>query len=48
MSYAADINIDISDLASEDEAYEIYALIEAAIGGWKPTMTLDIRPYGES
>lgn len=43
--YAADIRIDISDLATEDEAYEIHALIEAAIGGWKPTITVDTRAY---
>ncbi|MFJ4473268.1 hypothetical protein ACIP2X_38040 [Streptomyces sp. NPDC089424] len=45
MAYAADISIDISDLATEDEAHEIHALIEAAIGGWKPTITLDIREH---
>lgn len=47
MKYAANIDLDICDLATEDEAHEIYALIEATIGGWKPTMTMDIRQYGE-
>ena len=47
MTYAASISIDVSDLATEDEAHEIQALIEAAIGGWKPTVSLNIRQYGE-
>ncbi|NUO42377.1 MAG: hypothetical protein HOV82_10095 [Streptomyces sp.] len=46
MSYAIEITVDISDLATEDEAHEIHALIEAAIGGWKPTISLDIREHG--
>ena len=48
MTYAANIELDICDLATEDEAHEIYALIEAAIGAWKPTMTIHIRQYGEN
>ena len=47
--YALDIHIDISDLATEDEAEEIQARIEEAIGSWKPTVTADVREYvGES
>lgn len=43
--YATEITIDISDLATEDEANEIRDLIEAAIGHYKPTVTATTREY---
>lgn len=43
--YAADITVDISDLTTEDEAEEIRDLIEAAIGHYKPTVTVTTREY---
>lgn len=42
--FAAEIRIDVSDLA-EGEADEIRDLIEAAIGHYKPTITVDTREY---
>jgi len=42
---AADINIDICDLATEDEADEIRARIEDALAEWKPTITVTTREY---
>ncbi|MEH0417865.1 hypothetical protein [Streptomyces sp. B21-083] len=44
--YAVDISAFISDLATEAEVDEIRNLIEAAIGGWKPTVSVDVREYG--
>lgn len=43
--YAVEITVDISDLATEDEADDIRDLIEAAIGHYKPTVTADVREY---
>lgn len=43
--YAADISIDISDLATEDEADEIRDRIESALAEWKPTVTVVTREY---
>lgn len=43
--YAAEITVDISDLATDDEADEIRDLIEAAIGHYKPTVTATTREY---
>jgi hypothetical protein len=43
--YAADISIDISDLATEDEADDIRDRIEAALAEWKPTVTVTTREY---
>lgn len=43
--YATEITVDISDLATEDEADEIRDLIEAAIGHYKPTITATTREY---
>jgi hypothetical protein len=43
--YATEITVDISDLATEDEADEIRARIEDAIAAWKPTITADVREY---
>lgn len=46
--YAADITVDICDLSSEDEATEICDLIEAAIGHYRPTITVTSREYPTS
>lgn len=43
--YAADITVDISDLATADEADEIRARIEDALAEWKPTVSVDVREY---
>ena len=43
--YAADITVDISDLATEDEADEIREAIESAIVQWKPTVNVTVREY---
>ena len=43
--YAVQITVDISDLATEDEANEIRARIEDAAAEWKPTITADLRDY---
>jgi len=43
--YAADITVDISDLATEDEADEIREAIESAIAQWKPTVSVTVREY---
>jgi len=43
--YAADIHIDISDLATADEADEIRDRIESALAEWKPTVSVDVREY---
>lgn len=43
--YAADITVDVYDLATADEAEEIRDLIEAAIGHYKPTVTVSVRQY---
>lgn len=45
MTYAASISVDISDLATQDEADEIRHLIESALAEWKPTVTVDVREY---
>lgn len=46
--YAADITVDISDLTTEDEATKICDLIEAAIGHYRPTITVTSREYTAS
>jgi hypothetical protein len=43
--YAAEITVDVSDLATEDEVDEIRDLIEAAIGHYKPTIAATVRDY---
>lgn len=43
--YAAEITVDISDLATADEADEIRARIEGAIAEWKPAVSVDVREY---
>lgn len=43
--YAIDITVDISDLATADEAEEIRARIEDALAEWKPTVSVDVREY---
>ncbi|WP_179382067.1 hypothetical protein [Streptomyces sp. SA15] len=43
---AIEITVDISDLATEDEADEIRARIEEATAEWKPTVTATTREYG--
>jgi len=42
---AIEITIDISDLTTTDEADEIRNLIEDAVSGWKPTITVTSREY---
>lgn len=43
--YATEITVDISDLATADEADEIRARIEDAIAEWMPTVTVATREY---
>jgi divalent metal cation (Fe/Co/Zn/Cd) transporter len=43
--YAIEISVDISDLATADEADEIRDRIESALAEWKPTVTVDVREY---
>ncbi|MGW0837115.1 hypothetical protein [Streptomyces prunicolor] len=45
MSYAIEINVDVCDLATEDEADEVRAVIEDALAAWKPTVTATVREY---
>jgi hypothetical protein len=42
---ALDLSVSICDLATDDEAEEIQARIEEAIGSWKPTITATVREY---
>jgi len=44
-SYAVEFTVDVSDLASEDEADEIREAIESAVAQWKPTVTATVREY---
>lgn len=43
--YAAEIRIDVSDLANADEIDAIRERIEEAIHAWKPWITVDTREY---
>lgn len=43
--YAADITVDVCDLATAEEADEIRDLIEAAVGHYRPTVTVTVREY---
>lgn len=41
--FAASITVDVSDLATAEEADEVRDLVEAAIGHYKPTVSVDVR-----
>lgn len=45
---AADIHIDLCDITTQDEVDEIRDLIEAAIGHYRPTITVSTREYDTS
>lgn len=45
LRYAVDVSVDISDLATPEEAEEVRYLIEAAVAGYKPVVTATVREY---
>lgn len=45
MTYATEITVDISDLATEDEIEDITDRIRSVLAEWKPTVTATVREY---